>query len=205
VQSLSLAPATTYVLARYPAGAYHQGPVPTIGENIKQARLAAGIKTQGELAKILGVPQPQLSDWENDRYGAPDTKTLLMIAGAIPCEFDVLVVGIDDRYDSTRSRVHRSRTDADTQSADKTLPLQSDNVSVTTAQTQGARSDPALHKVGDVIEVLRAFSDATSNLQAIAENLAEYAARLVPSSRRKRTITRRAIGSGARVRRKSRG
>jgi transcriptional regulator with XRE-family HTH domain len=50
-------------------------PVPSIGDNIKKAREAAGIKTQGALARKLGVPQPQLSDWENDRYGAPDTKT----------------------------------------------------------------------------------------------------------------------------------
>ncbi len=76
--------------------------VPSIGENIKAARDAAGITTQGELAKRLGVPQPQLSDWENDRYGAPDMKTLLKIAATIPCALDDLVRGLDERYDAMR-------------------------------------------------------------------------------------------------------
>lgn len=73
-QSLTRGPSTTYVLARYSTAVYPL-PVPSIGDNIKKAREAAGIKTQGALARKLGVPQPQLSDWENDRYGAPDTKT----------------------------------------------------------------------------------------------------------------------------------
>lgn len=34
--------------------------MPTVGANIKAARLAAGITVQGELAEKMGVPQPQL-------------------------------------------------------------------------------------------------------------------------------------------------
>jgi len=102
VQTLKSADTASYVLARYATGVYAE-PVASIGENIKVARIAAGVKTQGELAKRLSVPQPQLSDWENDRYGAPDTKTLLKIASAIPCALDDLVRGIDDHYDATRA------------------------------------------------------------------------------------------------------
>lgn len=74
----------------------------SIGENIKAARTAAGIKTQGGLARKMGVPQPQMSDWENNRY-VPDLSTLLRIAAAIPCDLDALVQGIDTRYDESRA------------------------------------------------------------------------------------------------------
>lgn len=77
----------------------------TIGANIKNARKAAGIKTQGALAKTLGVPQPQLSDWENDRYDVLDLKTLMKVATAIPCTFDALVEGVDPQYDASRDLI----------------------------------------------------------------------------------------------------
>lgn len=103
--------ATTYVLARYSTDVYAE-PLPgrSIGKNIKAAREAAGIKTQGELARKLGVPQPQLSDWENDRYGTPDVKTLLRIAAAVPCALDALLQGVDAEYDARIDLLGHGRT-----------------------------------------------------------------------------------------------
>lgn len=80
-------------------------PVRTIGQNIKTARLAANIKTQGALARRIGVPQPQMSDWENDRYGAPDTKSLVKIAAGIGCHVNDLVRGTNARYDPDTAEV----------------------------------------------------------------------------------------------------
>lgn len=89
------------MLALYVDPVYAE-PVRTIGENIKAARKAAGIKTQGELAKRIGVPQPQMSDWENNRYKAPDTTNLLKIAAGLGCQVADLVRGTKAhaRYDS---------------------------------------------------------------------------------------------------------
>ncbi len=107
VQSLTLSESATYVIARYPPVGYPalvaQDDRGGIGGNIKRARVDAGITTQAEFAKRLGVPQPQLSDWENDRYGTPDVTTLLKIAATIACSLDVLVKGIDRAYDESIS------------------------------------------------------------------------------------------------------
>jgi len=106
VQTLTCVGSAPYVIARYSALDYpalvsedKDATGGGIGGNIKRARLAAGITTQTELAKRLGVPQPQLSDWENGRYGTPDVTTLLKIAATIPCTLDALVKGVDASYD----------------------------------------------------------------------------------------------------------
>ena len=87
--------------------------VPTVGENIKRLRLKAGIRTQSELAKVLGVPQPQASDWENDRYKALDTRTLLKIAKGLNVSIDDLVLGIDEHYDAIAGRTRAESTHAE--------------------------------------------------------------------------------------------
>lgn len=76
--------------------------VGSIGENIRRIRTDRGIRTQGELAKLLEVPQPQASDWENDRYKTLDTTTLLRIAKKLRVSVDELVVGVDNEYDGVR-------------------------------------------------------------------------------------------------------
>lgn len=73
--------------------------VPTVGENIRRLREAAGFRTQGAFAAALGVPQPRLSDWENDRYaGGPETTNLLKIAKTLAVSIDDLLVGVDPEY-----------------------------------------------------------------------------------------------------------
>lgn len=74
----------------------------SLGQNIKRLRLEAGISTQRALADRLHVPQPQVSDWENDRYGALGTQTLLKLAKVLHCSIDQLLDGVDPDYDQVR-------------------------------------------------------------------------------------------------------
>ena len=74
----------------------------SFGSNIKRLRSAAGVRTQRELADRLGVPQPQVSDWENDRHTILETGTLLRLAKALRCSVDQLLTGVDPDYDRVR-------------------------------------------------------------------------------------------------------
>ncbi len=74
----------------------------SLGQNIKRLRMAAGLSTQKALADQLHVPQPQVSDWENDRYGALETQTLIKLAKVLRCSIDQLLDGVDPDYDQVR-------------------------------------------------------------------------------------------------------
>ena len=74
----------------------------SLGQNIKRLRIAAGLATQRALADRLHVPQPQVSDWENDRYGALETQTLIKLAKVLRCSIDQLLDGVDPDYDQVR-------------------------------------------------------------------------------------------------------
>jgi transcriptional regulator with XRE-family HTH domain len=74
----------------------------SVGSNIRRLREAAGYETQGAFAKALRVPQSRLSDWENDRYGIPDTPNLLKIATTLRVSIDALLDGVDRAYDHAR-------------------------------------------------------------------------------------------------------
>lgn len=71
----------------------------TLGTNIKHIRQRMGYRTQRQFAAALGVPQPQVSDWENGRYHQMSLATLLRMAKAMDCSLDVLLFGVDDEYD----------------------------------------------------------------------------------------------------------
>lgn len=71
----------------------------SLGQNIKTLRWEAGLRTQKALADLLGVPQPQVSDWENDRYAVLETLTLVKIAKGLQCSVDRLLAGVDPDYD----------------------------------------------------------------------------------------------------------
>ena len=81
----------------------------SLGQNIKRLRIVAGISTQKALADRLHVPQPQVSDWENDRYGTLETQTLMKLAKVLRCTIDQLLDGVDPDYD----RVREAREAAD--------------------------------------------------------------------------------------------
>ncbi len=74
----------------------------SLGQNIKRLRWEAGLQTQKALADLLGVPQPQVSDWENDRYAVLETMTLVKIAKGLRCSVDRLLAGVDPDYDRVR-------------------------------------------------------------------------------------------------------
>ena len=74
----------------------------SLGQNIKRLRWEAGLQTQKALADLLGVPQPQVSDWENDRYAVLETLTLVKIAKGLRCSVDRLLAGVDPDYDRVR-------------------------------------------------------------------------------------------------------
>ena len=74
----------------------------SLGQNIKRLRWEAGLQTQKALADLLGVPQPQVSDWENDRYAVLETLTLVKIAKGLRCSVDELLAGVDPDYDRIR-------------------------------------------------------------------------------------------------------
>ena len=74
----------------------------SLGQNIKRLRWEAGLQTQKALADLLGVPQPQVSDWENDRYAVLETLTLVKIAKGLRCSVDQLLAGVDPDYDRAR-------------------------------------------------------------------------------------------------------
>lgn len=71
----------------------------SLGENIKRFRAVAGLRTQKELAELLGIPQPRVSDWENDRYGVLGISSLVRLASVFRCSVDVLLAGVDAEYD----------------------------------------------------------------------------------------------------------
>ena len=77
----------------------------SLGQNIKRLRCRSGLRTQRALADLLGVPQPQVSDWENDRYSVLGTLTLVRIAKGIGCSIDELLLGVDPDYDRVREAV----------------------------------------------------------------------------------------------------
>ena len=83
----------------------------SLGQNIKRLRMAAGLSTQRALADRLHVPQPQVSDWENDRYGALETQTLIKLAKVLRCSIDELLDGVDPDYDQVREE--REAVDAE--------------------------------------------------------------------------------------------
>ncbi len=82
----------------------------SLGQNIKRLRWEAGLHTQKALADLLGVPQPQVSDWENDRYAVLETLTLVKIAKGLRCSVDQLLAGVDPDYDRVRGAVAGAET-----------------------------------------------------------------------------------------------
>lgn len=103
---------TRYVLERYPGDVYAE-PVTltTVGKNIRRLRLAAGMKTQADLARKMEIPQSRVSDLENDRYAIPDTRTLMLIAMAIGCMVDDILANVDPDFDVRKLTSQREKRD----------------------------------------------------------------------------------------------
>lgn len=74
----------------------------TVGDNIKRLREEAKM-TQSALAEKLAVRQPQLSDWEQNRFGIPKIQNLFKIAKVLNASLDDLLLGVDPEYDTARA------------------------------------------------------------------------------------------------------
>src|SRR5678816_3240652 len=74
--------------------------VASVGDNIRNLRKRAGYKTQGAFAAALGLPQPRVSDMENNRYEIPETPSLLKIAKLLQVSLDEILSGFDSSYDA---------------------------------------------------------------------------------------------------------
>jgi phage repressor protein C with HTH and peptisase S24 domain len=84
-------------------------PVRTVGQNLKRIREGQE-RDQKEVAAAMGVPQSQLSNWENDRYQSIDTKTLFRLAKAYRCSVEELLEGVDDQYDAEKEGRRQAQT-----------------------------------------------------------------------------------------------
>lgn len=91
----------TVARARIPR---YNGSTVSLGQNIRRLRKAGGLRTQKALAESLGIPQPQVSDWENDRYAVLEVPTLIKLAKALRCSVNHLLAGIDPDYDAGLAR-----------------------------------------------------------------------------------------------------
>ena len=80
---------------------YAQAVQSTVGQNLKRIREGRDID-QKDIATEMGVPQSQLSNWENDRYQSIDTRTLIRLAKAYDCTVEELLAGVDTDYDRLR-------------------------------------------------------------------------------------------------------
>ena len=72
----------------------------TIGQTIKQLRLAAG-RTQADCATAAGIGQSRWADIEADRHRNPGWRTLARVADVLGVQFqDLFKMGLDlDRSD----------------------------------------------------------------------------------------------------------
>ena len=63
------------------------------GANLKSERIAAGL-SQTEMARLLGVKQQQLSQWECDKV-EPTLYNIAMILKILDVRFEDLMDGVD--------------------------------------------------------------------------------------------------------------
>ena len=77
----------------------------TIGENIKNARKAAGL-TQKEIGKLLNVTSATISAFENNKTNIK-TSTAARIAAALNCDICDIIT-IDNFHDAVYSIIYRS-------------------------------------------------------------------------------------------------
>lgn len=75
----------------------------SIGERIRETGEKAGFDSQIARARALGVTQQRMNDLENDRYQAPDTKTLKHIAAIFGTTVEYLSNGITTYYQTKRT------------------------------------------------------------------------------------------------------
>jgi transcriptional regulator with XRE-family HTH domain len=139
--------------------------VATIGENIRRLRSKAGYSTQGAFATALGVPQPRLSDWENDRWGVPETLTLVKIAKILDISVDELLAEVDQEYEVIRTRDLPRQTGVD----DGSSKIHSRMGGTDGLDSAAVRTIHAV--IGQYESVVREVKDVTDRLIALHERI----------------------------------
>ena len=126
--------------------------VVSLGQNIKRLRWEAGLQTQKALADLLGVPQPQVSDWENDRYAVLETLTLVKIAKGLRCSVDQLLAGIDPDYDRVREATSAAVREAASVDLLVEVPVDIPVVAEGEALPDGVTSDDRGRERADIVQ-----------------------------------------------------
>lgn len=62
----------------------------TLGNRIREARLAAGLKRQRDLSALIGVAESRICEWEKGRV-VPRINRIVAIAKACGCTTDQLL------------------------------------------------------------------------------------------------------------------
>jgi transcriptional regulator with XRE-family HTH domain len=178
--------------------------VTSLGSNIRRLREAGGHPNQGAFAKLLGVRQPRLSDWENGRYKTLKLSNLILIAKTLKISVDALLAGVDEEYERYRvptphngvtGSTHEEKAELGltlTDQADVQEGTNSSHVGATTVgvPSNGSAKSPANHSaerytdldlgldLRRIVEVyLRA---ATNELSDLSKRLMHSAAGLQP-------------------------
>lgn len=122
--SLTLAESTTYVLARRDEYVYPRKCVATtLGKNIERLRIGAGHVNAAAFARSIGITAATLNDWESGRYKNLRLDSLMRIARGIPCRFDDLLAGVDDKYDEVVTSVLKSTSEYGSGVAESPVPV----------------------------------------------------------------------------------
>ena len=124
----------------------------SLGQNIKRLRWEAGLQTQKSLADLLGVPQPQVSDWENDRYAVLETLTLVKIAKGLRCSVDQLLAGVDPDYDRVRETVRAAGAEPARVDAAVETPADIPVVAEGDAPPEGVTRDDRVRERGVIVQ-----------------------------------------------------
>jgi hypothetical protein len=130
-----------------------------------------------------------LSDWENDRYGIPDSPNLMKIAKTLKISVDDLISGVDDVYDAvlhaarttTVAKLEREKKGEGVTSSDRDPEVQQDLPrlggpvdAADPAPTRSRHADPA--KVDAEVLVIEAIErDLVKKLDAAADTVRSVA------------------------------
>lgn len=132
--------------------------MPTLGDNIRRLRVAAGFATQVELADALGTKSQMISDWENRRE-ALDMGNLVKLAVTLKVTVDVLIEGVYPDYD-------KMRADLSGHTGTKQSPPGSQGVhdDATARLLAAARDEGRRDALGEAERTVKAFAAQISKL-----------------------------------------
>ena len=85
-------------MANHPArtAATRLEPIPAAEIGVRATQSA---EKRDRSASFYGIPQSQVSDWENNRYTVLEISTLIKLAKVFHCSVDELLAGVDPDYD----------------------------------------------------------------------------------------------------------